>query len=203
MPTRLAVIEDHALVADALASALRDEPDFEVVAVYSQVSTAATDLGQLRPDVVIADLKVGHEDGLEIMAAARQIEPPPRVVVLTAFDSTREIERATRAGASGFVRKGEPLRVLFDTLRLVAAGKSVTPAPQGDPPDPGISLSPRERQVLEALAEGMDTAAISAAMNVSPHTTRNQVKAVLAKLGAGSRLEAVAIARRLGLLDRT
>lgn len=198
LSTRIAVIEDHSMVAEAMSAAIDDEPDFEIVGVYSRVSDASQHVGDIRPDVIIADLRVGLEDGLDIVAPALALDPPPRVVVLSAYDSTAEIARSMAAGASGFVRKGEPLRVLFDTIRVVASGRTVAApaAPEGR----STRLSPRELVVLGHLASGLDTTGISEAMGVAIHTTRNQIKSLMRKLGASSRLEAVAIARSEGLV---
>lgn len=207
MPIAVAIVEDHAVLADTLAAALAREAGFEVV-VVARNATEAASLAELgRVDVALVDFRLPDGDGIEVAGRLRRASPSTQVVMLSADDSDELVARAVRAGCIGFVPKTAGVDEVIAALRAAAAGEARLPASaltrvlreaarQPGPP----MLTERELHVLRLLASGAATADIAASLFLSTHTVRNHVRSVLAKLGAHSRLEAVAIARRDGLL---
>lgn len=136
--------------------------------------------------------------------------PTTQVVMLTAADAPGVLERAIEAGASGFVHKSEPIERVVRAVRAVHAGDgwfrpqalaAVVGTGRGSPASVPVTLTAREQEILELLASGASTAAMVESLILSPHTVRNHVRNVMAKLGAHSKLEAVSIAARAGIVS--
>lgn len=209
-PVRIVIVDDHQLVADALAETLAAVPAFEVAGVAPDLAGGMQLIAATRPDVVIMDVRLPDGDGAAGTAEALRRAPETRVLVLSAEAGIEVIARAVEAGAAGFLPKTTPLGDLVDAVHRVHEG-AVLFAP-GQLRDVahhlrqaeqriGNDLSAREREVLHLLSAGTSTQDMADALFLSTHTVRNHVRNISAKLGAHSKLEAVAIATREGLLD--
>ncbi|MGW6689979.1 response regulator transcription factor [Streptomyces sp. NPDC054961] len=203
------LVEDHDMVAEAIWIALDRTDDLEVVGRSPSVRDALADAERLRPDVVVLDRRLPDGDGIAAIAALKTVAPGTRVLVLTGEGNPSVAAHVAEAGGSGLILKVGNLRELQDAVRLVAAGEvafsngllsGALDRLTGRDAGPGGTLTPREREALGLLADGLGTAEIGQRLGVALNTARNHVQRVLEKLGARSQLEAVAVARREGLL---
>jgi DNA-binding NarL/FixJ family response regulator len=207
--TRVLVVDDHRTFADLLAMVLAGQPDLDCVGTALNAEEALALATSLEPDVVIMDVRLGPDDGLEVTAQLTARFPSLRVVVLTAHATQVLLERAVSAGACCLLPKDGSLQEMLAALRAARRGGFVvhptlmqqlmTSRRPRVPAAP--ELTHRERDVLEMLADGVDARTISRALGISLHTSRGHVRSLLGKLNARSQLEAVANAKRAGLLD--
>jgi DNA-binding NarL/FixJ family response regulator len=209
---RLLLVEDHALLTQTMGAALRAEgfdvespPELSADAVLAHADA-------VRPDVVLLDLELGS--GVSGVPVIRPLcEQGFEVVVVTGSGDRRVLGECLEAGASGIFLKSRPFAELVDAIMIAMGHGPVTPAAarqqllrelrEGRAADqataePFERLTPRERDVLQLLADGMSAEKIAAELFVSLSTVRSQVRAILMKLGVNSQLEAVAMARRAG-----
>ena len=207
MPHRVLIVDDHAMVASGLRAALDDEHDLEVVATAGSIADAVAAVARHRPDIVLMDFRMGDgdaADGMAALVAAGHDELP--VVVVSGHADVRSVQRAVEAGCAGYLLKDQAIDELAAAVRAVCGGgavfaPAVLPAVLGRrTAGPGHDLTPREAEVLQLLADGSSTADIAATLFLSTNTVRNHVQRVLGKLGAHSKLEAVAIGIRSGLV---
>lgn len=205
-PTRVVLVEDHDMVAEAMALAMSRAEDIEIVARAHSIATAVDTVRAHAPDVVLLDRRL--PDGDAIGSIGTLSRSGARVLVLTGEATAAVAARVAEAGGCGLVLKSAGLDELEDAVRRVAEGEAVFGAEfltgvlnRLTGRTPSATLTTRERQALDLLAAGASTAGVAAAMGVAHNTARNHVQRVLEKLGARSKLEAVAIARREGLLD--
>jgi len=199
---RVLVVDDHLVLAELIAQTIDAAPDSECVAIASDIDAALSLARITRPDTIIMDAQLPSGDGVAVLPGLRESLPETRVIVLTARPRPDRERAAFEAGAVGYLGKDAPLAILMDAVR-----NATRDAPARDPrlreraaAAASKTLSPREREVLALLAEGRYVREISVELGLSPHTTRDYVKTILAKLGAGSQLEAVARAAREGLV---
>ena len=207
---RIAIADDHPVVREGLVAMLETEPDFEVVGTAATGAEAAALVARVDPDVMLLDLELPELDGVGVLRRLAAEGARVRVIVFTVFDTDERIIAAVEAGAPGYLLKGAPRGELFAAVRTVAAGGSLL-APvassavlrrvRGEAPTGGPSLTPREREVLQALARGLGNKQIAARLGVSERTVKFHVSALFEKLGAGNRTEAVTIAARAGLVS--
>ncbi|MCM2416806.1 response regulator transcription factor [Streptomyces sp. RKAG293] len=203
------LVEDHDMVAEAIRLAMDRTDDLEVVGRSLSVQDALADAARLRPAVVVLDRRLPDGDGIDAISPLKAAAPGARVLVLTGEGSPAVAARVAEAGGSGLILKVGNLRELQDGVRRVAAGDvafseglldGALDRLTGRTADVGATLTPRERETLGLLGEGLGAAEISQRLGVAVNTARNHVQRVLEKLGARSQLEAVAVARREGLL---
>jgi len=188
--TRVIVVDDHPVVREGLVAAL----GAEVVGVFASAEEALA--SPLRTDVVILDLELPGLSGLD--AIARFAAP---VLVLTAYANDEDIDRALAAGAKGYLLKGAPLDDIERAIAAVARGDTVLdPRITARALAPRRRLSTRERQVLALVAEGKSNKEIAAALRISERTAKFHVTAILDKLGAENRAQAVAVAKERRLI---
>jgi DNA-binding NarL/FixJ family response regulator len=210
-PVRVLIVDDHEVLAASLAQVLDHEPDLAVVGSAGTLEKARSLLATTAPDVVLLDHRLPDGDGVEAIPALLALRPEASIVVLTATTADHVLVAAIEGGASGFVSKTRGLDEVTNAVRAAAAGESVIspemlarllPRLHKREAEPRDTLTDREREVLHLLAEGLSNAAIADRLFVSVHTVRNHVANLSNKLGAHSKLEALSIAVREGLLPR-
>jgi DNA-binding NarL/FixJ family response regulator len=206
-PTRVVLVEDHDMVAEAMTLAMQRADDIEIVARARSIATALAEVRRCAPDVVLLDRRLPDGDGIDAIGRLTAAGAG-RVLVLTGEATASVAARVAEAGGAGLVLKSSGLDELEDAVRRVADGEAVFGAEflagvlnRLTGRTPSATLTARERQTLGHLADGASTAEIADRLGVAHNTVRNHVQRVLEKLGARSKLEAVAIARREGMLD--
>ncbi|WP_285802255.1 response regulator transcription factor [Streptomyces sp. RKAG290] len=208
-PVRLLLVEDHDMVAEAIRLALERSSDLQVVGRAATVASALADVKRCEPDVVLMDRRLPDGDGVAAIPDLLALVPEARILILAGEGNGAVAARVAETGGAGLILKARGLSELEDAVHRVAAGEMVFSQDllgdvlgrlTGRSPGPGANLTPREREALQLLGEGHTTAEISEQLGVALNTGRNHVQRVLEKLGARSQLEAVAIARREGLL---
>jgi DNA-binding NarL/FixJ family response regulator len=208
-PIRVLIVDDHEMLASSLAMVLDAEGDITSVGVATTLAQARSLIGTTHPDVLLLDHRMPDGDGVAAISGLRALRPSVGVVVLTASSADHVLLAAIEAGASGFLSKTRSVDEVTAAVRAAAAGESVI-SPEmlarllprfgrGGPQSMG-ELTDRERDVLALVAEGLSNAAIAERLVVSVHTVRNHIASLSAKLGAHSKLEALSIAVRRGLL---
>lgn len=218
MPVRLVVVDDHQLLRDGLRLRLRVEADFEVVGEAGSLHEAYGRIETTRPDVVILDLNLPGESGLDAIARIRASWPGTRVLVITGTTDPGAAREVARAGAEGFVRKEDAIEELPRAIRAVMAGKTylspgaaaaVTQAlreeSQGDRPTTPAGaqgLSERELEVLRGIGEGITYKEIAARLDLSVKSVETYRARLARKLGCSSKVELAHHAVRLGLVRR-
>jgi DNA-binding NarL/FixJ family response regulator len=203
------IVEDHAMVAESLEVVINGHDDLEVVGTAASVVDARAVVAETAPDVAVVDYRLPDGTGADVTAAVAEASPRTRVIILTAMDGQAVLSRAVEAGAAAFVRKSEPLDEIISAIRAVASGEtyfssdvlgSLVETLRHPLEIVGSTLTPREHEVLQLLADGCSTPEIVERLTISAHTARNHIRNVLTKLGAHSQLEAVTIAARAGLV---
>jgi DNA-binding NarL/FixJ family response regulator len=196
--TRVMIVDDHPVVREGLVAALHGKGGIEVAGSYDSADEALAAAGHVRPDVVILDLELPGTAGLD--AIARFAAP---VLVLTAYGTDGEIERALAAGAKGYLLKGTPLADIERAIDAVARGQSYL--------DPRVTsrvlargsrirLTEREREVLRLVAGGSANKEIGSRLGITERTVKFHVTSILNKLGADNRAQAAAIAAEQRLI---
>jgi two-component system, NarL family, response regulator LiaR len=211
---RVLVVDDHGLFRAGLASALAVHEDIEVVAQASGGKLAVRLADELRPSVVLMDLRMPGLDGPEATRAILERDPSVRVVALTVMAEDSDVAAAVVAGACGYLLKDSPIDDVVGAVRAAARGAAwLSPrvaagllerlrrehAEPGPVLEPEQELSPRELEVLQLLARGLDNSEIAAALCISPRTAKNHVSNILAKLDLPNRIQAATYAVRTGL----
>lgn len=205
---RVLVCDDHQVFADGIAALLRAE-GMEVVATVGRASEVVPSVLELRPDVVLMDYGLPDSDGVAATAAVKSADPSVHVVLLTSSNDEDVLVRAIDAGISGYVTKSKPSSEVMAAVRAAVAGDVLVspdmvarllPRLRTRERPTGYDLTPRELEVLELLAAGASNEVLVSNLGISRNTVRNHVQNLLTKLGAHSRLEAVALATREGLL---
>ena len=200
---RVLCVDDHRLMREGVARIVGVQPDMEVVAEASNGEHAISQFLASRPDVTLMDLQLPVMSGAEATRRIRQLDRSARIIVLTMYHGDEDIHRAFEAGAMGYVLKDTISDDPIHVIREVHAGRRVvTPEIQQalDERARRPTLSLRERQVLELLAEGMRNKEIAAALGISADTTGMHVKNLYAKLDVHDRTAAVAKAIRRGII---
>lgn len=197
----LVVVDDHPLVGEGLALALANDDTVGDVRLADSVASALALLDGPPPSLVLADFQLGDGTGCDVVRGVHDRWPGVPVVILTAHPTDAVVNAARAAGCAGLLTKTSTVRQLLASLHVVLSGNSVYP-PQAVPGFSGVSseLTRREVEVLGLLAKGLQAADVAVELHVSVHTVRTHIRGILTKLHAHSQLEAVAIARRAGLL---
>jgi len=206
---RALVVDDHPVVRAGLVALLDAAPDIRVVGTASSGEDAIGLAAELRPDVVLMDLRMSGIDGDEATASILAAGQQTRVIILTTYENDDAILRAISAGASGYLLKAAPEEELLAGVRAVAAGE-VALAPSvsrllvrraaAPTPPPAPALSPREHEVLALVADGLSNRAIGERLFVGEATVKTHLLHAFAKLGVDDRTRAVTRAMELGLL---
>lgn len=208
-PIRVLVVDDHEMVAQGLDKVLSRESDIEVVGRAGTVRDAERMAREWSPDVVVMDYRLPDGDGASATAAIRDDNPKTAVVMVTASEHDTVIAAALEAGCSGYVTKTRVVEEVVSAVRAAARGEAAFPAAlvsrllaqqSGSNLRRG-ALTPRELEVLQLLSDGMATTDIATRLFVSVSTVRNHIQSILAKLDVHSKLEAVSVAVREGIVQ--
>ena len=216
---RLLVVDDHPVVRSGIVGMLSGEPDLQVVGQAADGAEAIALTAELVPDVILMDLRMPGLDGVEATRRISARPDAPRVVVLTTYDTDGDILRAVEAGAIGYLLKDSSREDIRAAVLSAAAGRSVLSPTvstrllgvargvgggiagscrQGETP---VTLSPRERQVLQAASHGLSNSRIGAELYITEATVKTHLLRAYSKLGVDSRTAAVTEALRRGLLE--
>jgi DNA-binding NarL/FixJ family response regulator len=200
---RVLCVDDHPIVREGLASIVSMQTDMEVVGQAGSGAEALRLVHELAPDVSLIDLRLPDTNGIDLIREILVNSPSARTIVLTSFEGDVDIERALAAGARGYVVKGMVRAELLQAIRAVHAGRRHVP--------PAIAaklvehlgaerLSPRELDVLKAIARGSRNKVIAAELGIAEDTVKMHVKSILVKLDVSDRTEAVTAALRRGII---
>jgi DNA-binding NarL/FixJ family response regulator len=204
------IIDDHRMFADSLARLLADEEDLVVVGIASTATEGVQLALDLRPTVALVDYQLPDGNGVAITTDIKGQAPSVMVVMLTGTNDDRVLLAAIEAGCSGFLTKDHAASEVANAVRLAAAGEALIspqdlarllPKLNKNYRAVGSDMTGREREILVLLARGFANTVIAAQLNLSINTVRNYVQAILTKLGAHSKLEAVATGVREGVID--
>jgi DNA-binding NarL/FixJ family response regulator len=212
---RIVVADDHEIVRAGFAALLETQPDFTVLGTASDGAEAVQISRELRPDVILMDVRMPGTDGIEATRQLTAATGGPRVIILTTFDLDEYVYDALCAGASGFLLKDVTAERLFDAVRVVAAGQAllaptvtrrlISEFARLRPAAPARSaavaeLTARETEVLRLLAEGLSNTEIAGRLVITEETVKTHVSRVLHKLALRDRAQAVVIAYESGLV---
>jgi NarL family two-component system response regulator LiaR len=207
---RVMIVDDHAMVRSGLAAFLSVADDFELVAEAENGNQALRLCAELKPDVVLMDLVMPGMDGVQTTRAIRERFPEIRVIALTSFPEDRLVQEVLEAGALSYLLKNVGADELARAIRAARLGRP-TLAPEAAqaliqrataPRAPGHDLSPREREVLALMVQGLNNPDIAERLVVGRSTVKFHVSSILGKLGVQSRTEAVALAVQHHLVDQ-
>lgn len=218
-PLRLLVVDDHTLFRRGLIALLQADARFSVVAEAGDASEAQRLAAQHRPDVILLDNHLPGVKGVDALAGLREVAPQTRVLMLTVSEDEADLAQALRGGAAGYLLKTADIEVLAQAILRARAGQATispemtaklvsafqalpTGAPPAEPPaapapaDPIDTLSPREREILECIAQGASNKEIARSLAIAEPTVKIHVQHILRKLGLSSRVQAAVYASR-------
>jgi DNA-binding NarL/FixJ family response regulator len=207
---RVLIVDHHRMEADGIQRVFDQHPDLKVVGIATNSGDAVALAAATHPDVILADYQLPDSTGAELAARLRKDEPATRVLLLSSVASEPLLKEAVKAGAKGFLLRTQPAEELVEAVRRAGAGEMLIPAVRlaamlADS-DRGAQLfdqlTGREREVLRLLAAGLENKAIAARMGIGYVTVRSHVRNLCSKLDARSRLEVLAKASELGLIER-
>jgi len=209
---RVLVADDHAVFREGLRAVLSPEPDMDVVGEAATGKEAVVRAAELGPDVILMDIQMPGINGIEATRRILDANSHIGVVVLTMFEDDDSVFSAMRAGARGYVLKGAPPSEILMVARAVAGGEAhfgpeiarrlvdFFSTPKAATPEEALpELTARERDILGLIAQGQTNATIAARLFVSPHTVRNHITHIFAKLQVADRAQAIIRAREAGL----
>jgi len=202
-PIRVVIVDDHALLREGTRWILQQEPSIEVVGEASRGDEAVRVVAQLKPDVVLLDLRLPGLPGIEAARQIAQVSPQTRVLIVTAYDEEDYVLEALQAGAAGYLLKTAPSDELVEAVHAVAAGSTVLQPSvsaalarrwtRSDGPG-GVQLTARELEVLRLTAHGMANKEMASKLGLSLRTVEGHLSRTFVKLGVASRTEAVFLA---------
>jgi DNA-binding NarL/FixJ family response regulator len=206
---RLLIVDDHPIVREGLAAVLEDQPDFAVVGSAGSAADAIRLTEAHQPDVLLLDLELGTESGIETIPRLLEACPSMKILVFTAYDTDERVFGALKAGVKGYLLKGASAGEIARAIRTVHGGGSYLEprvaekvvAEATAPRRAGDRLSQREREVLRLAADGLANKQIARALGITERTVKFHIASIFAKLGAENRAQAVSLALRKGWLQ--
>ena len=208
---RVMTVDDHEITRSGIAFSLQAFKDLQLVGEAPHGEQALRLCAEVEPDVVLMDMQMPGMDGVKATQAIREGYPQVQVLALTSFYDKGLVQRAIQAGASGYLVKGVSAREIAEAIRLAHAGNTILSQEASQAliqTDDGVSkvgndLTERELEVLPLLAQGMSNAEIGQQLTISTSTAKHHVRAILSKLGAANRAEAVSIALQNDLIQKS
>lgn len=211
-PIRILVIDDHPIVRQGIRSLLSNYPEFKIVGEADNGAKGLHYLGQTQPDVVLLDIRMPGESGLDILQQIRQEQPEAKVLMLTSFDDQEYVLGALRAGAQGYVLKSVSDEMLVKAIRQAHQGERVLSQQLTErvvqwaisDPDPlqagqSLGFDDDEQQIIHLLVEGASNSQIAAELYMSHTTVKRKLRKIFSKMNVQTRAQAAAEAVRLGL----
>lgn len=212
MPT-IALAENHAVVRQGLRALLETEPGFIVVGEASDGREALDLVARAKPNILIADLMMPRLNGLEVTRLIKLRQPDTRVIILSMYSDESYVRQALRNGAAGYVLKDCEVSEVVKAVREVAAGRHylcdrlskvadrlATERAQGGPLDPYETLTTREREVLQLVAEGLSSTAIGTRLKISPRTAESHRANLIRKLALRTQSDLIRFALKRGII---
>jgi DNA-binding NarL/FixJ family response regulator len=196
-------VDDHPLVRKGIAAIIAAEPSMRMAGEAANGKEAVEKYTELRPDVVLMDLRMPEMDGVEATRQIRHLNPDARIIALTSYDGDQDIYKAIEAGVRGYILKEMVHTKVLDAIRTVHAGKRLMPQEVAERLSeyfPQVALTPREIEVLRFVAKGMANKEIAHQLGTAAGTVKMHVQNILAKLNASDRTHAVTIALERGIL---
>ena len=203
---RILIVDDHPVVRAGLTSMLATQPGMSVIGAAYNGEDALVMIDRQVPDLVLLDLRMPGMNGIETLHALRKHRSPPRVIVLTNFETDEDIYRAVQAGAHGYLLKSTTQQEMIEAIRAVSLGKRHIPPRIASRLAQRMSrstLTTRELEILEMLAKGLTNKQIGSALEISGNTARNHVNNIIEKLEVCDRTEAVTTAIQQGIIAIT
>lgn len=197
-PLRVMLVDDHEVVRRGLVTAIDGDARMGVAGEAGSVAEARRRLPAIRPEVLVVDLQLPDGTGIDVMRAAAELDPAPRMLVLTSFDDDAALRESRDAGADGLLLKSARSREIVDAVLAVHGGASVWPAGHEDE---GPDLSATDRRVVELIGDGHSNREIAEALGIAEKTVKNRVTVILQTLGLQRRTQVaarVAAQRRAG-----
>jgi DNA-binding NarL/FixJ family response regulator len=208
---RILIADDHPVVREGLATMLSRQPDIEVVGEAENGRVAIDKAKELKPDILLMDLRMPEVDGIEAMRRIKINNPETKFIILTTFDNDEYIFKGIESGARAYLLKDSPREDLFKAIRGVSKGESmIEPAVAGKVLDrfaelsrhaqPSETLSEREVEVLVLMAKGASNKVIASTLNIGESTAKTHIQSIFNKLGVNVRTEAVTEAVKKGII---
>ena len=207
-PIRVLIVDDHEIIRTGIVYSLSTFHDLELVGEAGSGEEAVELCSETQPDVVLMDMLMPGMDGVQTTQAIKKQHPQMQILALTSFHDKERVWQAMQAGAAGYLVKGVSASELAAAIRVAHAGQTIL-SPEAtealiEPDEPraglGHDLTEREREVLALLVKACSNAEIAQRLTITISTTKHHVSAILSKLGAASRAEAVALAMEHGLV---
>jgi NarL family two-component system response regulator LiaR len=208
-PIKVMVVDDHPVVRDGLKNIFLVFDDLDLAGEAENGNEALALCQQAAPDVILMDILMPGMDGIQATQSILEQHPQVKIIILTSYPEDNLVQKSLEAGAIGYVLKNASIDDLANAIRSAYSGQP-TLAPEATSAliraktgsaKPGRDLSPREREVLALIAQGLNNEEIAERLVISPSTAKNHVSACIQKLGAANRAEAAALAVRNGLIS--
>jgi len=214
-PTKVLIVDDHALLRRGVRNTIEPEEDFEVVGEAEDGAEALAKAKELKPDLILMDISMPHGNGLETLSAIKKELPDVKIIMLTVHDKDENLLEAIKRGAEGFLSKNVRAKALLDSLRGAMRGEAAISRHMAgkilkefarlakiEAKKASGQLTPREKEVLEKLSEGLSNREIGLSLCISENTVKVHVKNILRKLHLQNRTEAADYAQRWGLEEK-
>ena len=211
-PMKVLIVDDHALFRQGVRNAIEPQEEFEVVGEAEDGLEALAKARELKPDLILMDISMPHCNGLEAVSAIKRELPAVRIIMLTVHDEDENLFEAIKRGAEGFLSKNVRAKALLGSLRGVMRGEAAISRPTAgkilqeftrlaeiEAGHIASQLTPREKEVLQKISEGLTNKQIGLSLSISEHTVKVHVKNILKKLHLRTRAQAAAYARKWGL----